>query len=440
MATAAVRPVGQVPENSCPERRGHAEWIGGRPTAVLGMDGGGAADLIEAVEDEAAGLAGQMAEVWWDQSKNGRRAELQAALAEKLARVDGEPERGSGHVRTHAELVADVFSVERTRAEALRDCHHAGDLQLYADGVVRARTEFRCKQIRLCPWCAHEEAARRVRRLKAVTESANPKRLQFCTLTMANVSQGRLAAGEAAFWAAWEKLRRRKGWASGVVGYVASMECTWNTRMNTFHVHLHVALEARDTWAGGFSWARVQRDWQSLTGAPVVDFRPLDGIGGLLEATKYVSKLKASGQLAADGTGGGLLDMPDAALAEWLTVFNRPKHLMWRVYGEWRRRVAAQDAADKEARRVAGEARDAVEPVARFAWDERHPRALVLLIPPDVSTDLGWSDTARRVAAAIEKYREKLRAAAARREKERRREERAKREVKRARRAVRPAA
>lgn len=396
MATATADTGFLVPINSgvsrggapgVPGRHGYAEWVGtGRPIAIPGMDGG-AEDLVEAFEDEAARLAGDVADLWWTGGKNGMRAQIRDAMTEKLARVGAD-----GH------------------AARISGCHRAGEIELMPNGQLRPRPEYVCKQRRLCPWCARQEACRRARRLGGVMATANPRRLQFATLTMANTPMGELPAKEAAFWRSWDKLRRRKAWADGVRASSASMETTWNRDTQTYHVHLHVALEARDVWDGGFSWGAVQRDWEDLTGAVVVDFRPLAGVGGVLEATKYAAKLKARGD--EQTTGGGLLDMPDEAFREWLSVFGRPHHKVWRTYGAWYGVAGAETDEEKEERQATLADSEATEPVARFGWDPAHPDSLVFLIRPYISTFADPWELFRSVAAAIEKHRQAMQAAA----------------------------
>lgn len=373
-------PRGRAPGG--PGRHGYAEWVGtGRPNAIPGMDEGGSEDLIEEIEDTAARLAGEVADLWWTTDRNGIRAEIRDAMVEKLDRVgaDGQAARLSG-------------------------CHQAGEIELTADGQLRARPEYRCKLRRLCPWCAREEACRRARRLGSVLAAANPRRLQFVTLTVKNVPMGELAAQEAAFWASWNRLRHQKAWAAGVVACSAAMETTWNRETQTYHLHVHVALEARDVWDGGFSWAAVQRGWQAITGAVVVDFRPLSGVGGVLEATKYTAKLKARGD--EPESGGGLLDMPDEAFGEWLSVFGRPHHKIWRTYGAWFGVAGAETDEEKEERQAARLAGEATEPVARYAWDPAHPGALVTFIRPYISTSDDPVADLLAVAAAVEKARQ----------------------------------
>lgn len=467
-----------------PPRRGHTEWIGlGRPNALREMPEGGSADAVEAVEEEAAALAGQVADLWWGAHKNAARAGIRDALAERLARIGAPAAEWDAAARRSDEwaspearradaaaAVGDAAAAAWDKAARLARCHQAGDLELFASGELRSRAEYRCKQRRLCPWCAREEAGRRMRRLRPLLAAANPKRLQFCTLTMANIPVGELAAGEAAFWAAWDKLRRRRAWAEGVLGSQVVLEQTWNSRTQSHHVHAHVALLANDVWRGGFSWAKVQADWQALTGAPVVDFRPLDGVGGLLEVTKYATKIGAcrkrpsrkvrrlaaalrgrkgsargtrrnpasranarrlAARIVARMPGGGLLDMPLEALAEWVSVFCRPKHKLWRGYGAWAKLTRADSAQEKAERRAALAARDeeAGAPLARFAWDGAHPGALAMFLDPALLSSgsgvryihpyISTDSVLAQVAAAIDKHREALRAEALARQRRR---------------------
>lgn len=302
-----------------------------------------------------------MAAAFWHDEHQAHAVEIRNGMADALARA----------ARTG-------------QAAKVRDCHQYGRLELLEDGRTRVRPEYRCKQRRVCPYDAREEAGRRTRRLLAAWGIGPPDgaRAQFCTLTVPNVAVGGLAEAESAFWRGWDRLRHRKAWRSAVLACSISIETTWNRETRSYNLHAHVALWARSRDAGGFEWGDVQRDWEALTGAPVVDFRPLEGPRAVAEATKYVSKLKARGDDPA--AGGGLLDMPPEAFTEWADVFCRPHHQTWRTYGLWRgvagRADLDDDTADEEA-----PAAPPAEPVAEFRWDAAQPGRLVFLIHPDKS-------------------------------------------------------
>lgn len=322
-----------------------AEWIAGRPRHGEAVEDW--ADAVEAAADDFAARAAKL-------QGRGPRERIRDDLAGRL------------EVAGYGDRAAKQFL-----------CHAEGHLWLMGDGRVRERPGYRCRQARTCPWCARSEASRRAARLGAAL-AADRGRHQFVTLTARNFPIGGLAAGEAAFWRAWDKLRHRVGWRRAVDAASASMETTWNAKTGTFHVHLHVAVSIRR--GGDFSWAEVQRAWAEISGSPGVNFRPMNR-SGAVEATKYTAKLKARGD-----AGGGLLDMPDVAFKEWAAVFLRPHHRLWRTYGAWRsvsgRGEVDPMAADRETPETAG------EPIAVLGWDRSVDRgSLVFLIQPNISAD-----------------------------------------------------
>lgn len=323
-----------------------AEWTGlGAP-----LRGEGVGDWVQAVEDAAARMAERVRDAWLSGGEGARRATAHA-MADALGRID-----------------------EWDRARRVADCHAAGQIEIDAGGRARSRPQYRCRQIRACPWCARAEAARRARRL-ADAIRLTVGRKQFVTLTMRNAPKGALAAHEAAFWRAWDRLRARVAWKSAVVAASASMETTWNAPAQTYHVHLHVAVALRPR--ADFSWAAVQEAWAEISGSPGVDFRPLKGAGGVIEATKYAAKLKAEG-------GTGLADMPADAFREWWSVFGRPHHRLWRTYGQWRAVAGRADMESEDAPQAVEDSPSEREPAARLGWD---PASVVFLIQPDISID-----------------------------------------------------
>jgi len=283
-------------------------------------------------------------------------------------------------------------------------------IELSASGATNLDGVARCKVRRVCPaGCAGEESRRRWRILQAAVAAARQDgyRLQFGTLTLQNAPGGTLAEAVAAGWAAWEQFRRRRVWTRAVVGAVVKMESTWTGSHN---LHLHVLVALRPRAEADFDWGAVRAAWAAATGARWVhwdevpgDLGDLDLARALREVTKYTAKAVShagEGAGAAD-VGGGLTDMPTAALAEWLAVFGEPRRQWWRRYGIWRR-LAVEEPPEEPAADAPPTRRER-DVVARFEWDP--DAGSVSLILPNESTDppdLG------RIAAALAAWQARL--------------------------------
>lgn len=301
--------------------------------------------------------------------------------------------------------------------ERLRACHRQGPrvllneygdtgqrdvlLSIMPNGTIRYDCE-RCDRGRLCAWCARREAARRLRRMRPLLQNVADKhhRLQMITFAPRNARPGELAATRARTLAVINRLKHRKSWRP-VIGGAASEEITYHgsdgtPAGDTFNYHVHVFVELpkyNGRAATDFDWAAVQRDWADL-GEQGIDLRRVtaDTPEALMQASaeivKYVSKLKAGGRrhryavtrltrrprprrplkwrrhgATAAATGLGLIDMPPARLAEWLTVFGTTRRKTWHVFGAWhansaagKARKAQETAAQQAAREAAREA------------------------------------------------------------------------------------
>lgn len=254
-------------------------------------------------------------------------------------------------------------------ASKVEDCYSSGRIEIWEDHT-KWSPHRSCGLPKLCPFHAKGETARRLRKyLPHLIEAGKRYRLQFMTVTIRNPALGELKAGVKKIFDAWDKLRRSKCFAP-VRGAMANLELTWNDAGQSYNLHLHVLLAVAR--GEDFSWEHVQARWQELTGDPIVNFRLVRGRGGelanaLAEVCKYTSKFKATtaGSQTNEGkAGGGLLDMPDPAFAEWFAAFWRLRSM--RSYGIW---YNVPDPPEGE------EGEEDGEPVATLVWREREDRA-----------------------------------------------------------------
>lgn len=147
---------------------------------------------------------------------------------------------------------------------------------------------------RLCGLCGHLRAAAWGRILEAQLLADLKRepdyRLAFLTLTWLSVPHitEETVSG---MWRDYGRLRRSKIW-QGISAAAASIEFTHTE--NGWHPHLHVIVEIKpEAWlADQWDWSGK---WEQITGAPIVDIRPIrpspSGIAGAVrEVAKYATK------------------------------------------------------------------------------------------------------------------------------------------------------
>lgn len=348
-----------------------------------GMEAGDAGAWADAADVVADAVAAARQE--WARAE-GRRLALNRRLAAKLDRI------GRGDL-----------------AGRVAACHAVGSVGITADGRERMYADRYCHVRRLCAWCARDEAARRARVLRPVlVDAARRYRIQFATFTVENAPMGTLEARVATLLRALERLRHRAVWRRVVRAAAMTVESTWHGTEGctcghggTYHVHVHM-LVARPRYDGSsgtdLDWRALDAAWHELTGGTPIDWEDVDGEAAAVEMTKYVSKLTAERSAPKPGacpaTGGGVLDMPDEAFAEWVGVFGAPHRRWWRTYGEWFRLGRELDAPEGEPAPETPdrEAEPAAE-VLRLTWepDAEGGTRLGVFIQPNNSACAAWS-------------------------------------------------
>lgn len=227
-----------------------------------------------------------------------------------------------------------------THALKVRECFCSGERHVFDSGRTVWYPEIRevqdhrgfwvdvggCGLPKLCPFHGRIETRRRISKyLPHIEVTSHTHRIQFVTFTSLNAPRGHLSDCVRRTWDALRKLQRAKLWTAD--GSLATLETTYSPETG-WNVHIH-ALVAVPYWRKGqrvdFDWAKIQKRWESLTGASVVDFKPVNVsqnlTGGLVETLKYVSKHDDLGDMETD------------VFAEWYSAFHGHRSL--RSYGIW---------------------------------------------------------------------------------------------------------
>lgn len=185
--------------------------------------------------------------------------------------------------RVIAEALWDGEETKR-RAYRIRDCSQVPVWGIGEEGEVFIRLGL-CRD-RLCPLCSARrsgEVAERVLQQVAAYDSC-----RFVTLTLRHRAES-LSSALSRLREGFRRLRQRRSWRSKVRSCVFALEVKWNSKMGTWHPHLHILADG-DYW----DQRDLSREWLGCTGdSPIVDIRAVPSRGA---ASSYISKYVCKGE------------------------------------------------------------------------------------------------------------------------------------------------
>jgi plasmid rolling circle replication initiator protein Rep len=185
------------------------------------------------------------------------------------------------------------------QAKRLKECSSLLLYSLREDNTIKLKRARFCK-VRTCPVCGWRRSKMwQARMFEALPEFSNFRWL-LLTLTVKNCDLENLKETIKAMQQAWSRLRKRKMFASAVVGYVKSLEIT-RSETGQAHPHFHVMLLVKPSYfkhnyIKKADWSSEWQDCMKLDYEPVCDIRAITdkkgkGIGGaVLEVLKYETK------------------------------------------------------------------------------------------------------------------------------------------------------
>lgn len=205
--------------------------------------------------------------------------------------------------------LADVFEQLGYRDGLFSRVRSCGDvlrfIQLPDDSLKLYQAYF-CKN-KLCPMCNWRRSLKYFGQVGAIVDEAvirHPKgRFLFLTLTVKNVEGKDLGETMKALTEGFNRLFKYKKVKKNMLGYVRSIEVTYNEKEGDYHPHIHVMLFVKSSYFTGNSENYISQSewtdfWQramKLPYVPVVDVRAVKdtgkGIkGAILETAKYPMK------------------------------------------------------------------------------------------------------------------------------------------------------
>ena len=127
-------------------------------------------------------------------------------------------------------------------------------------------------------------------------------RFLFLTLTVKNIEGEKLSDTLSALTQAFNRLFKYKKVQKNLIGYLRSIEVTYNEERKDYHPHIHVLLFVKSTYFKNADNYLTQEEWAELWAkslkvyyAPMVDVRAVKdqgkGLhGAILETAKYPTK------------------------------------------------------------------------------------------------------------------------------------------------------
>lgn len=174
------------------------------------------------------------------------------------------------------------------------------------DGSLRLYQAYFCKN-KLCPMCNWRRSMKYSYQTSRIVEQAikeYPKgRFLFLTLTVKNVEGDKLKSTISELTEAFRRLMMYKKVKRNLLGYLRSIEVTYNEKEDTYHPHIHVLLMVKPNYFSGRGANYLsQKEWAELWAKslkifydPIVNIKAVKETGkglkgAILETAKYPMK------------------------------------------------------------------------------------------------------------------------------------------------------
>lgn len=189
--------------------------------------------------------------------------------------------------------------------DRIRSCGELLQFIRQEDGQLKLYQAYFCKN-KLCPMCNWRRSMKYSFQMSRIVDEAinqKPKaRFLFLTLTVRNVPGEELRETLTSLTKSFDRLFKRVKVQRNLLGYLRSVEVTYNEMTKTYHPHIHVLMMIRPNYFNGKDNYISQEEWWHLWAKslkvdylPIVDIRVVKdtgkGINGaILETAKYPVK------------------------------------------------------------------------------------------------------------------------------------------------------
>lgn len=220
------------------------------------------------IEEASATVAKEVAEKF--------KIETESTEIEKSKKWDAKKAQNEKY-----STLLDEHAFSETMRERIAGCGNTLAFALNSeDGKLQLHQAFFCKN-RLCPYCAWRRAlktshvAREVVQMISDSKKYKNSPWLFLTLTLKNCEASEVRDTIKLMNKALLKLFRRKKFKNFVLGYMKTIEVTYNAEDDTYHPHLHVLILVTSTYFKGDNYVKQSEwalDWQKAT---KVDYTPI---------------------------------------------------------------------------------------------------------------------------------------------------------------------
>ena len=141
------------------------------------------------------------------------------------------------------------------------------------DNTAKITNANFCRE-RLCRVCAWRRQAKFVAQTNEVLNSVAYLGLRyiFITLTVPNIKSTEASQTISRMMKAWNKISRQKFFKNAAVGYIRSLEMTYNKERDDYHPHLHALVAVRNTYfqyAEYITAEQLRQSWADAYGVTV---------------------------------------------------------------------------------------------------------------------------------------------------------------------------
>ena len=250
----------------------------------------------------------------------------------------GKPRRWKEHKENNlrlAELYREANKqfprlISAARLWDMEQCANSLEFIRYADGSKKLKQAYFCRN-RLCPMCQWRRSLKLFGQVSQITDLLAVEmpeiRFLFVTFTQVNCSGTDLKSEfdkiNAGFKKLTDKTKNRaaaRGLQKSLLGYIKSVEVTYNSKTHTYHPHLHCifAVQPAYFWTGNYinapAWRALWRDMLNLDYLPQVHVEAIKSSANqkaVAELTKYPAKVTS------------VLDLPTADAVQVLADLTR---------------------------------------------------------------------------------------------------------------------
>ncbi|MFV8213764.1 protein rep [Streptococcus pluranimalium] len=204
--------------------------------------------------------------------------------------------------------LADIFKELGYRQSLIDRLSSCGEVLKFIqqdDGSLRLYQAYFCKN-KLCPMCNWRRSMKYSYQTSRIVDEAikqEPKaRFLFLTLTVRNVKGEDLNVTLTSLTQSFDRLFRRVKVKKNLLGYLRSVEVTYNEIEKTYHPHIHVLMMIRPSYFRSSDDYISQKEWGDMWSQslkvnyfPIVDIRVVkqsyQGIEkAIVETAKYPVK------------------------------------------------------------------------------------------------------------------------------------------------------